>query len=420
MNKIEKFVYDSLKNNPRIKGYVRNLYQLSMDILPRPKNYSLNEISCKSGYFFGFHDKNPFSTNEDMVLAQSTIEELRMPMQTDSADIGYFDFSNGKLGSFTKLSETFAWNYHKGCRLQWLNDDEIIFNTAVKNNVVSKIVSVKNKKERILKRPIDTVSEDGKYATFFSYERLENDMPGYGYPYSDSLSFLHENISKNTGLYIFNINDENEEMVISLYDLWKLLDDKDKYKNYHHFVTHTEFSSDSRYVSFMHRWTNPSNTDKRWSLLYVYDLLTKAIIKIPVDNMVSHYVWNEHKILAYCRIDGIDSHVIFNIDNLNEFSRILPEKLNSDGHQSFINSCSFITDTYPNARRMQKLYKINLFDNSCVLVASLYHRRKFSSSLKKGNICVDLHPIVSKSGDFVCFDSGFNKERSLCVMSLKK
>lgn len=54
MNSIEKFVYDKLKKNQKIKNKVRNIYQGLYDILPQKPNYSKNTIVEKKGIFLDF------------------------------------------------------------------------------------------------------------------------------------------------------------------------------------------------------------------------------------------------------------------------------------------------------------------------------------------------------------------------------
>ena len=59
MNKIERFVYDIVKSNPKIKQ-IRNIYQGVFDLMPRKKNYSVNPIILKEGFFMDFMRYNIF------------------------------------------------------------------------------------------------------------------------------------------------------------------------------------------------------------------------------------------------------------------------------------------------------------------------------------------------------------------------
>lgn len=177
MNKIESIVYNAVKKTPKVKLFLRNAYQSFFDILPMQKIYKRNDLIYKNDYFYGFHDISPFSYDNTKVLANHILISLRMPKQHDGLEVGYFPFDGFKLGDYEKVGVSYTWNYHKGCRLQWVNSDELIFNTYLDNSIKSEIVSVSKKSKRIIDFPIDTVSPSGHYATSFSYERLELLMP---------------------------------------------------------------------------------------------------------------------------------------------------------------------------------------------------------------------------------------------------
>ena len=65
-----------------------------------------------------------------MLLAHHTTIPVRMPRKDEGLEVGYFDFSEAGIGDFHPLGESFAWNYHKGCRLQWLDGEHVIFNSG--------------------------------------------------------------------------------------------------------------------------------------------------------------------------------------------------------------------------------------------------------------------------------------------------
>ncbi|WP_146106212.1 hypothetical protein [Aureicoccus marinus] len=199
MNKLEKLIYDVVKKNPGLKRRIRNVYQSAFDLMPRKKNYSVNPISVKEGYFFGFHDVTPFSLDDQLVLANKLTIPRRMPGPKDLLELGYFTIDGG-LKEFIKIGETYSWNYHKGCRMQWLNQEEVIYNSVGEKGMGATIVNIRSKKERKINFPIDSVHEGGHLASSFSYERLESCMGGYGYLYKDD-SYLEENVPDGTGLF---------------------------------------------------------------------------------------------------------------------------------------------------------------------------------------------------------------------------
>lgn len=417
MNKIEKIVYDALKNNPKLKTVTRNIYQSIFDLIPDKKNYFDSDIIVREGYFFGFHDVSPFSKDETHILANKLLIGLHMPAPEEKLGVGFWDEN---LDKFYLIKETCAWNYHKGCRLQWVGDscDSFIFNDIVEGHLGANIYSIKNQQFKSIYAPIDTVSPDGKYATTFSYERLDKYMPGYGYPYSDS-SFLSEPASENTGLSIIDLDSGNTRMIISLRQLSQIKPESTM-RGANHYVTHTQFSPDGRKVAFLHRWTF-DDPDKRWTRLVTCDIDGTNIYISNTSGMVSHFDWDkEHGILAYCQVDGIDGHFIFS-DYKMESAKRVGGKINSDGHQSYIpNTNYFVTDTYPDRRRYAKIYKINIENDAVKLIADIKSPKKYQSPDLYRHWACDLHPRVSPSGKWLCFDSVHTGKRALCIIKNKR
>lgn len=420
MNKLERFVYDLVKSNPKIKKQIRNIYQAIFDLLPRKKNFSINPILLKEDFFYGFHETQPFSVDSSKILANKlNYTDIRMPRKDDYIDVGYLKFDGNSLGEFVKLGETNAWNFHKGCRLQWVNNDEFIYNCTSNDLMISKIVNIHTGEDSIIPFPIDTVSPDGKYATSFSYERLEKHMPGYGYCHVDNYSLLEEKAPKETGLFLIDLKSNEKKLLVSLDELANNTKNFEASGTSDHFVTHSEFSHDSKLISFLHRWTGDYK-GKRYTEFMIYDIESGEVTRIPTTNhMTSHYDWNEKReIIAYCNYKDQDAHVLIKTDDFDKSHFVAYPQINSDGHQSFIDDSNFVTDTYPDKWRMAKLYAINVNDNKVKLLASVCSPKKFQSSPDKGHVACDLHPVVSKDGKYVCFDSVHTGRRALAVMKL--
>lgn len=94
-----------------------------------------------------------------------------MPTKDDVLEVGYWE--GQEFNSWKKIGETKSWNYHKGCRLQWIDDCNCIYNVVDGETVKSQITNITTGKDRLINWPIDTVSSNGRYATTFSYERLQ-------------------------------------------------------------------------------------------------------------------------------------------------------------------------------------------------------------------------------------------------------
>ena len=419
MNKIERIVYDCVKSSPALKFFIRNVYQTVFDLLPHPQNQFAEKYCYKEDYFFGFHDCTPFSDDDTKVLANHTTIPLRMPKEGETLEVGYFDLDkDGEMKDFHPLGQSAAWNYHKGCRLQWCgNNQRIIFNTAIDGLAKAKIVSIDGKVESIIPLPIDTVSPNGTHATSFNYERLNILMPGYGYEHCKGDSLINENAPESTGLFVVNLETKESQMVLSLKELADSLPKELNASQYKHYVTHSEFSRDGRYISFLHRWIG-DDYRKRHSRLIVYDRTTGQWTALPTNDMVSHYIWNsKNQIIAYCTVKEGNGHVCFQIPD-NSYERILPDVMNDDGHQTMLTDEVFATDIYPDRRRMASIFLVDKEHQGRKRIAYVYSPKDFQTKDFHKHIACDLHPRISPSGKYICFDTAFTGKRSLCVMQL--
>lgn len=414
MNRIETIVYNAVRNNTGLKFALRNVYQSIFDLMPRKKDFYAKDTVTIENCFFGFHDISPFSADGSKILVNRSSFDLRMPLPGETLQVGYYGFDNGKPGDFHVMGESAAWNFHKGCRLQWRDNSSVVFNSAVNNNLVSVCRSLDGT-ERIIGFPIDTLSPNGKLATGFSYERLEMCMPGYGYPYKDN-GLTDCYAPSETGLFVIDIEKNTRELAVSLEQLSGQVTEKG---NYFHYVTHSEWSKDGRYISFLHRWVDLKEVMKRHTRMMVFDTQTKELIELPSQQSGSHYVWNNrNQIVASCIIDGKSCHVMFDMSDLTLCRPIAADKLNSDGHQSFIGDSMFVTDTYPDKRRMARIFRVNIEDSSTELLVSAYSPKKFQTKIPEIHIACDLHPRVSADGKYLCWDTVTTGKRSIRIMSL--
>lgn len=421
MNKIERLVYDILKSTPWLKLWVRNVYQAVFDLLPTPKEFAVSKIETKEGYFYGFHDTTPFSEDGEMVLANRLpFSGIRMPGINDLLDVGYFNFNGGQIGNYTIVGQTSAWNFHKGCRLQWVDPYRLIFNfrDGASKKLASKIINIQTKEEKTVCLPIDTVSSNGKFATSFCYRRLEKFMPGYGYSHLSSSDLPDSKSPIDSGLFLVDLVKNDYRLLVSLDRLASDTKMEENSQDSYHYVTHSSFSHDGRFVSFFHRWTG-EDTRKRYTRLVIYDLVNECYFAAPTGYMVSHYVWNKrNEIVVYCNYNNVDSHVLLKVQDLDSSHNIVYPALNSDGHQSFITDTKIVTDTYPDRRRMAKLHLVDIEKNTVQLLARVRSPKRYQTKTFFKHIACDLHPRVSPDGKYVCFDTVKTGERALAIMRL--
>jgi len=412
-------VYGLVKRHPGLKKVVKFLYQGAFDMLPREKEYFSGRFDFKEGYFYGFHDVCPFSSDDSMLLANKVPFDGRMPSSNEGIQIGYFDLKDATFGEFHPIAESFAWNFHKGCRLQWVDDNRVIFNTAENGKLVSMVCNVNTGETFKCDYPIDTVkvSCDGSVlATSFNYSRLNRCMPGYGYAVGETDS--DESAPADSGLFLVDILKNTRQLLVSLKEL-KNRFGKEYGDGNTHFVTHSEFSQDGRYIAFLYRAApyGKEGEDMHKTWIMIYDIENKDLFPLPTQESGSHFEWNSgHCIIASCTLDGSNCHVLYDVDDPMNYKIISGNKVNSDGHQTWVTDDIFVTDTYPDRRRMARLYRVKCISGEVELLAKTYSPKEFQTRDIHCHIACDLHPRMSHSEKVICFDSPRTGKRSIYLM----
>lgn len=419
MNKFERIVYDLIKDNPAFKKKVRNLYQSLFDLLPEPKSESSYSIIDRKGYFFGFHDHTPFSIDNSKLLSNHATGDLFMPDKNQTLEVGFFDGYQYK--NFNPVATTNAWNWHMGCKLQWRgNKNEIIFNDHRNGKNISRLINIDTSAEKIFSDSIASVSPDGNWSIGYSFARVNQLMPGYGYTHKVlNETDIVENKPKNSGIYKIDLNTGTKKELININDLANISPDRSM-KDAKHFFSHAIIAPDSDKFMFLHRWKDPNgDIDKRFSRLVVSDINGKIIDILNTKDMVSHIGWKDsNHIIAYCRVlIHNDKYVLFKVGEPNKSLIIGANELTSDGHPSY--DCSgrwIVTDTYPNRRRIQNLVLFDTKKEIRYCIAQLFNPKKFQSPSAYKHWACDLHPRWNRNSTAICFDATFNGKRSLCTI----
>jgi len=416
MNRIERFVYDFVKGNPRLKMALRELYQGCFDLLPGKSNWSKNPVTDREGFFFGFHDHTPFSSDNSKLLAHQFEIPLRMPKSDDYVSVGIFTGENWE--NFTELTRSKAWNWHQGAKLQWRGEtNQFIYNDHKKGKTISTLCDTNTLELHDLPSPICSVNGSGNYAVGYSFSRVEKYMPGYGYVHQTNEKGLDEKKPDSSTLYVLNLQEQTKVDLISVADLAGI-QTVPSMEGASHFISHALFSPDNDRFVFLHRWIK-GDIRNRYSRMITMDVHGNSLHIFPTDDMVSHMCWkNSDEILAYCRADGRDGYFLFK-DQADQFRQVGKDIFKSDGHPTYLpGENKILTDTYPDRSRRSSLLLYDEDLKKLDLLGQFIHPKKFSSSDPYKNWRCDLHPRVDRNGNFACFDSVHKGVRSLCTMKI--
>lgn len=416
MHRVERLVYDMVKSNAQLKMRVRDAYQLVCDLIPVSRNRTAYPLDVREGYFFGFHDKCPWSADGRNLLAHRYLIPLRMPQADDLLEVGYFDEFDGKV--FHSVSRTRAWNWHQGAQLQWLGDGErIVFNDFDGEKHVTRVVGLDGALDRILPRPVAALAPDGSYALSYSFARLRGTP--FGYAYANGVDEeADKRIPQMDGLWLMDTVRGNAQRLFTVAEVARLMPEPSMEGAFHYF-SHCQFSPAGRRFKFFHRWT--VNSNRQWTRMLSADVDGGHLHIFPTSGMVSHVAWRTDKlIVAYAStVEHGDAYYEFR-DCTNEFRVIGRGVLCSDGHPEFSRDGNWmLTDTYADRFRRRFLVLYDIQQNKRHDLAMLYSPKEFAGVSIADHLQCDLHPRWNRSDKQVCFDSAHTGSRALCVMTVE-
>jgi hypothetical protein len=411
VNRLELFVYHRVKHNPRLKRVIAGAYRTAFALLPTPSVNSQYAVTARAGYFFGFHDKCPWSADNKRLLAHRAPVDLRPPGPDDEATVGFFEGDR-----FVPVAATTAWNFQQGSTLQWVGaTSELIFNQYLDGRIVAGIADANTGSKRSLAIPVGAVDSKGEFVVGFDFARLQRWVPGYGYAVGQDPEIDVER-PRTHGISLASTAGGPPRLLFTVADIAGLASDQSM-ENSFHCLSHTLFAPGGARFSFVHSWVKRDG--KSFNRLLSADLNGNVFV-FPTYEMVSHVGWRDpDHILAYARTKQWDDGYFLFRDRTDEITPIGRESFSSDGHPM----CSpvgryFVTDTYPDRRRIQSLM---VYDTELKVRHDLGRFRapgKFSSRQHHDVWRCDLHPRWNRDGTAICFDSTYSGTRSLCTIDV--
>jgi hypothetical protein len=416
MINIEDLVSELLRKYPNLRENIKLLYQYifyNLSKVNKSENKGLLQDQIKRitpedhEHYFGYYDKSPWNNSGEIILTLEVPYSDKPPVLKNKAEI---DFINLKNNSFNKIAKTNTWNLQQGSMLQWIGPDfnrNIIYNDLIDDNYCSILHNLKNKENKIIKRPVYSVAKNGKFALSLNFSRLHRLRPGYGYSNLPDKT-KGENHPEDDGIYFVDLEKNTTKLIISLDQIVKI-NHKSTMEGSEHRFNHLDISPDGKKFSFIHRWEYNNVTQSR---LYTADMDGNNIYCLADEEMVSHSCWkNNEEILVWARKNNKDRYYLFK-DKTSEFEIIGGGKLNSDGHPSYSPDKRYIlTDTYPDRTRHRTLIIYDTEENIKYDIARLFAPFKYH-----GEVRCDLHPRWSRDGKHVCFDSVHEGKRQLYIV----
>ena len=385
-------------------------YQRIISVIPTKQIITSYPLTVREGFFFGFHDKNPWSPDNQYLLAHKFDMENRMPYAGEKVEVGFFEGPN--WDSFRSIGTTQAWNWQTGAMLQWVgNKNEIIFNDFNGESHIARLYSINGELINIVTIPVAAVSPNGAYALSHSFNRLRIGDVAYGYQQGTE-GDEQKLKSANEKLIMIDIKQGIQRSLLSLDEIIGT-DYCASMEGAYHFFTHCLFSPSSERFVFLHRWVKKNK--QVFTRMFACNIDGTDLFEFPTTGMVSHICWTDSKtILAYARTILGDQYYLFR-DKTGKFEFLDREKFTSDGHPQCSSDGTIITDTYPDRFRYQTLIKYDSQKSERIDLAKLKSPFDYT-----GDVRCDLHPRWDRTSKIVCFDSAHTGIRSLCTMVIEE
>lgn len=413
MQRLEKYIYNLVKNNSYIKNILVIVYQFVFCFFGLIKGKIVTTSKYKEirNSFFGFHDRA--SMNEQgKVLSHVAIGKF--VNGAGCADITVTDIHSGDT---RVVASTQCCNYQQGSLLTWFSDSQIIFNDVNEKGPITVIKGLDTDITRTLPFHFFSLSPNSKLVSSVNFYRFGKGLEGYGYDVDYPEQYIKDgensfSADKVSDFVVFDLEADEVVYRLSIQEAKEhsigLIDD-----GYYYF-SHSCFSPSSNKIYFLLR---SSNSLYNTSQLFSYDIAEKQLTVLPSGGMVSHLSWlSDDSIIAFCNAqhDKSFAYYIFDLTN-NSVKHADMTGLSKDGHPHARERDIFYTDTYPDKERRQHLYSVNLPGKSTETILSVYSPLRF-----RGVGRVDFHPRLSLCKNYITIDSSHNSDRTQLILELKK
>ncbi|HLU79246.1 MAG TPA: hypothetical protein VKZ52_06740 [Burkholderiaceae bacterium] len=412
---LERRIARMLSDFPLLKSciklsYARAAYLLSGGRATRPVTRTpLRRVGAEGvETFFGYYDKSPLSDEGWLLCHASPFPTSRPPHAMQPIAVQVYDFKAGRLSEPVLSLETRAYNWQQGARALWLDGDHFIFNDfdPEAQRYIARVVCVSTRRE--VHQYALPVQDAWQRAYFLSlnYRRLQTLRPDYGYRNLPPLDDAALATLSDDGIWHVEQASGSARLLYSLRDVCDTATEPE-FEQAHHKLNHVMIGPDGQQFIFLHRYFLGR---RKFDRLMLGSTDGAPLRVLAAHGMVSHCFWaDDHTLLCYARgPSGFDGYYTLDLTS-GEMVSLFNGALDAlgDGHPH-VHGHWFVTDTYPDRRRMQHLMRGNLRTGQVETLGSFHQSFRYG-----GETRCDLHPRISGDGRTVFFDSVCEGRRRL-------
>ena len=349
-------------------------------------------------HWFGYYDKWQFDPSDRFVLGMEVDFEHRSPTPDDVIGIGMVDLENDD--EWIELGESSAWGWQQGCMLQWIGENEILWNERESDRYVCRILNVETGERRTVPQPVYSVSPDGKTAVTADFRRINDVRPGYGYvglpdPRGDELS------PDDTGIFRVDLQSGASDLIVSLEQIAGLGEIPHPDPKAKHYFNHLLFNPDGSRFIFLHRWRYPEGN--RLTRMFTAAPDGSDLRVVDDNGLTSHFIWRDpNHILAFSEQPSAGKRFYLFEDGGDESIEVVGgDELERDGHCSYLPGGEWIlNDTYPDKERNQMPHLFHVASGKVVPLGLFHSPKEYTGEWR-----CDTHPRFSRNGKLVTIDS---------------
>lgn len=410
----ERFIAMMLSSTPGVKKMAKIIYSyLCYWLNKKAYPYKIHSKNVKGDIqtpikanesFFGYYDKCPLNNNGWLLAHKTNFQTYKKPNPNAYVELVAVNIRTGEEISIAK-SMSFSWQ--QGVRLQWLNEDLVIYNSFDGEKYISNVFSISKKKDiKTFNYPVqDSFSTD--YFVSIDYRRLFNVAPDYGYRNLEAYSDVQMKDIDNNGIWKVDYTSGDSNLLLSMREILSC-DYSSLFDKCIHTINHVMISPKGDNLMFIHRYYLGK---VRYDRLMIYK---NGSIKVLASESVSHCCWiNNNKIFGYMSFNNKEGFYSVDISNgIYEACDVINALAYGDGHPT-VAYPYIVVDTYPDKSRMQHLLRYNIETGELEELLEVFNSLKYMNETR-----CDLHPRYSMDGKYIFFDSVFSKRRTLCKIDL--
>ena len=415
------------------------------------------ESKSDQAEWFGYYNYGVLNADQTKMLCNRADVDGVAVEKGMSIELGYYDIVSG---DWHHIGTSDSWNWQQGAMLQWLprqKEDIAIYNSSQNGRLIAKIHNTTTGEERVINWPIYGITPDGKKSISIELERSYW-CRAYHYM-SVANPAMDGRVLDSDGIFEIDLEQNTRKRIISIQDIIAC-DYDSEFEKMKHWLEHVMISPSGKRFCFLHRFSPIDN---------VYDYTTRVCIaNIDGTNLQVVSGWKKYNWSHFWWITD-DEFVIYTYENsrfgkLKSLHEIISEKPLSlkkltqrvslnlsyklpmplgklfgrgdsyyqyytlseeglfrlkgkwankhfriDGHPSFSVGGEFmITDTYPDKKGFQHLYRFNVKTHKLDDMAQLY------AAFSGNSASCDLHPKVSKN-NFIAVDTAYDGRHHLLL-----